>query len=137
MKRLGYYNNTFTWFTVDNGPEVNCGVIGGGTGVIGVGQGGGTGGSRVPRDAAAGTLSLFSFTSSSQVLPFLTSTPSPAVKVLHPVLSSAPSQCKFILNKSLKSADMAHGNVNSIEECCGACIQTKGCGTIDIPLYLF
>ena len=24
LKRLGYYNNTLTWFTVDNGPEVNC-----------------------------------------------------------------------------------------------------------------
>ena len=24
LKRLGYYDNTMTWFTVDNGPEVNC-----------------------------------------------------------------------------------------------------------------
>ena len=24
LKRLGYYDNTMIWFTVDNGPEVNC-----------------------------------------------------------------------------------------------------------------
>jgi hypothetical protein len=24
LKRLGYYENTMVWFTVDNGPEVNC-----------------------------------------------------------------------------------------------------------------
>lgn len=24
LKRLGYYENTMIWFTVDNGPEVNC-----------------------------------------------------------------------------------------------------------------
>jgi hypothetical protein len=24
LVRLGYYDNTMTWFTVDNGPEVNC-----------------------------------------------------------------------------------------------------------------
>ena len=24
LKRLGYYENTMTWFTTDNGPEVNC-----------------------------------------------------------------------------------------------------------------
>ena len=24
LTRLGYYDNTLTWFTVDNGPEVNC-----------------------------------------------------------------------------------------------------------------
>ena len=24
LKRLQYYNNTMVWFTVDNGPEVNC-----------------------------------------------------------------------------------------------------------------
>jgi len=28
LKRLGYYNNTMTWFTTDNGPEVNCGPEG-------------------------------------------------------------------------------------------------------------
>ena len=24
LRRLGYYDNTMTWFSVDNGPEVNC-----------------------------------------------------------------------------------------------------------------
>jgi len=24
LKELGYYDNTMVWFTVDNGPEVNC-----------------------------------------------------------------------------------------------------------------
>ena len=38
LKRLGYYDNTMTWFSVDNGPEVNCAPEGrcgsGATGVI-------------------------------------------------------------------------------------------------------
>ena len=38
LKRLGYYDNTMTWFTTDNGPEVNCPPEGrcgsNGTGVI-------------------------------------------------------------------------------------------------------
>ncbi len=38
LKELGYYDNTMIWFTVDNGPEVNCGPEGrcgsGTTGVI-------------------------------------------------------------------------------------------------------
>ena len=38
LKRLGYYENTMIWFTVDNGPEVNCAPEGrcgsGSTGVI-------------------------------------------------------------------------------------------------------
>ena len=38
LRRLGYYDNTMTWFTVDNGPEVNCAPEGrcgsGTTGVI-------------------------------------------------------------------------------------------------------
>lgn len=28
LDRLGYYENTFIWFTTDNGPEVNCGPEG-------------------------------------------------------------------------------------------------------------
>jgi hypothetical protein len=28
LTRLGYYNNTLTWFTTDNGPEVNCPPVG-------------------------------------------------------------------------------------------------------------
>ena len=24
LKRLGYYDNTMTWFSTDNGPEINC-----------------------------------------------------------------------------------------------------------------
>lgn len=28
LDRLGYYENTFVWFTTDNGPEVNCGPEG-------------------------------------------------------------------------------------------------------------
>jgi arylsulfatase A-like enzyme len=38
LKRLGYYDNTMTWFTTDNGPEINCPPEGrcgsGSTGVI-------------------------------------------------------------------------------------------------------
>lgn len=28
LQRLGYYDNTLTWFTTDNGPEVNCPPVG-------------------------------------------------------------------------------------------------------------